>query len=88
MNSTCLIDPSHVKLYPNPTLGQLTIEGVSAIRDIQMFDSKGSSVFRWYIESRQEERLVLNVSAIRQGTYIVRILTKDNKVLIGRFIKE
>ncbi len=87
-DSTYLIEPSQVRLYPNPTTGKLTVEGLSGATNIQIYDVKGMSVFRWYVESRSGEGFVLNVSALRQGTYIVRILTKENKVLIGRFVKE
>ena len=86
-DTTYLIQPSPLTLFPNPTQNTLTVQSPDAQSDIQIFDHAGRAVYRWYIESRTDNETILNISDIPAGTYILRVVTKDGKTHIGRFVK-
>lgn len=87
-DATILMQPSSLRLYPNPAQDKLTIFGTDNMGKIQLFDQTGKTVFRWYIESCLEGAYTLNIGQIPSGTYIVRYITKEGKVHVGRFVKK
>ena len=80
--------PSELTLYPNPASNTLTVQAPNFAEDIQVLDFAGRRVYRWYIESRNENSTILNIADIPAGNYILRIQTKDGKSHIGRFAKK
>ena len=80
--------PSALMLFPNPSTQTLTVQTYGDINDLQIFDQSGRPVFRWFVESRSNTEITLNIGDIPVGTYILRIIDKDRKMHIGRFVKK
>ena len=80
--------PTPMRLYPNPTNGRLTVTGLKRADAIGVFDVRGEEVFRWFIVSNSDGELVLDVSAIPSGIYILRIAVKGEDESVVRFVKE
>ncbi len=71
----------NIKVYPNPTFGQLRIEnGKLRIENIQVFDIVGKLVF----ETKQTS---FNISHLPNGIYSLKIFT-DNGVVVKKVVKE
>lgn len=84
-----LIDPSdgnqylsapEVGLFPNPTTGEVTLQWGAALgqsADLDIFDSSGRLVYhrRWDIVDQTRESL--DLSALENGLYLVRIAQGD-----------
>ncbi len=74
-----------LELYPNPTLGQMTIEGVLAPYSIQILDQNGS-IFQTLDNSSD---ITLDLSALPSGTYFLAITHSSNSVLrLEKVIKQ
>ena len=80
--------PSALMLFPNPSTQTLTVQTSGDINDLQIFDQSGRPVFRWFVESHSNTEITLNIGDIPVGTYILRIIDKDRKMHIGRFVKK
>ena len=82
------IKPSRLSLFPNPAENILTIVSPDEIKDVNIFDQMGKQVFRWFVTKRSDDSISINVADISHGTYIVRIITCDGNIHIGRFVKK
>ena len=69
-----------VRLYPNPSHSQVTIEGTETIR-VEVFNALGQSVY-------QGETNELNVSDWDNGVYFVRIVDGNGFVSTVKFVKQ
>jgi|GEM_PF-5770027 len=93
-----LIDPSggnqylsapEVGLFPNPTTGEVTLqwgEAVGQSADLDIFDSSGRLVYhrRWDIVDQIRESL--DLSALENGLYLVRIAQDDVAPAITKLV--
>ncbi|MDR6302296.1 T9SS type A sorting domain-containing protein [Mesonia maritima] len=70
---------SVVTLYPNPVRDVLYINGL-AFTSIEIYDTKCSLVYRGYNEK-------INVSALNQGIYLVKVNLKDATYNLKKIIK-
>ena len=79
------LDVDCLELYPNPTLGQMTIEGVLTPYSIQILDQNGSL----YQTLDNTTDITLDLSTLPSGTYFLAITrTADNKVYLEKVIKQ
>lgn len=90
MNNTApnYIDEIDISVYPNPTSKNLTIESISKINKINIYDIKG---IRYPFNNiRNSSKIHLDVSHLNSGIYFIEIKTKKGtvikKVQIFRFI--
>jgi hypothetical protein len=77
------IDPSSIKIYPNPVDNLLTIES-SEIKigdKIDIFDMSGKLVLSQKIN--ETDKVIINVSRLSQGTYIFKLGN-----IHGKFVKK
>ncbi len=79
-------------LYPNPSSDRIQLafkEGLSQFDYLQIVDSKGEvrNEIRLQPENRSTGQLTMDISGLKQGTYIIKLLGKD-AVSSFRFIKE
>ena len=72
-----------VKLYPNPVVNTLSVNGVKDAR-IDIYDINGRKVFE---TTSVSETVRMNVSAYSKGIYMVRI-QKGQTVVTKKFIKK
>ena len=61
-------------LYPNPTTGKLTIEGISGDVQIYLHDFVGKSVFT---SSLTSSRNTIDLSHLPSGMYVVTLQRED-----------
>lgn len=67
-----------IKLYPNPTTHQLTVESTAkAIQKIEIFNMKGQLLLSQEINGQMEQ---LDISTLPAAMYITRIVMHDKKV--------
>jgi hypothetical protein len=83
----------NVRIYPNPTNGQLTIEnGQLKIENVEIFDVMGREVQSSKFNVQSSEFLnfkseTLNISDLSAGIYFLRIQT-ENGVITKKIIKQ
>ncbi len=72
---------SKIKLYPNPTNGNVTIEpGDIADIKISVFSITGEKVYS--VDNASEAKIVLPASSFPQGVYFVRIQSNKQQRII------
>lgn len=67
-----------VKLYPNPTSGQFTIESKKDIKEMFITDFTGKILMRLGAADKKG-RWQVNIGQYPSGTYLVKYITTDNK---------
>jgi hypothetical protein len=67
-----------VKIYPNPTSGQFTIESKKEIKEIFVTDFTGKILMRLPAASKKGSWQV-DIGKYPSGTYLVKYITGDNK---------
>jgi photosystem II stability/assembly factor-like uncharacterized protein len=75
---------SSVRLYPNPTRGQVTVECPGGIEEIALFDPLGR---RQLQASPGAAQYVLPVGGYPPGVYVVRIQSRG-KMIVRKIVKE
>ena len=73
---------SEIKVYPNPTNGELRIESGSTINSIEVIDMVGK---KQSVASAKNG--ILNISNLPIGNYFIRITT-DTETVVEKIIKE
>jgi len=75
----------NVKIYPNPTVSELTIEMRDNTYDeIMIFSAKGEVV---YIGEPGADQLTIDVSQYTKGMYFIRFIS-DGIATTQRFVKK
>ena len=76
----------NIKLYPNPTRSQLTIDVLDeTYEEITIFSSTGTIVQKM---NPKQGSLSVDVSKLSSGMYFVRFVSKDGLAVTKRFIKQ
>jgi hypothetical protein len=80
------IDENHdaVELFPNPTTDKLYIKG-NGIRRVTLFNTLGQLVEDREMED--QDLVMVNVSSLKTGVYVIRIVT-DQKCISKTFVKK
>ena len=77
------IENAGLKIYPNPVKNELRVEsGELRINQVEIVDLSGKTIYKFHNPTNQ-----INVSALSQGVYFVKIET-DNGVVTRKFVKE
>lgn len=80
-----------LKIYPNPTRDQLTIDipgqSRSSLQEIVVYDHLGRVVLRKTNVAAAQGSILLNVAQLANGVYTVRY-TNDDASFNGRFVKQ
>ncbi|MBR5093064.1 MAG: C10 family peptidase [Bacteroidales bacterium] len=67
--------PTTTDLYPNPTDGEVTVGVDGEVQSIIIYNMMGRPVGGWNIRSLASNQIVLDVSPLPAGTYILRVQT-------------
>ncbi len=70
-------DLGNIKIYPNPAQDEFTIEGFNNIDQVEILDVTGRLIST---ENPIASHSTINVSALKSGTYFVRITSEGNIV--------
>ncbi|MGN6645143.1 MAG: T9SS type A sorting domain-containing protein [Cytophaga sp.] len=71
-------------LYPNPSNSTVTIESPEEIKAIEVYSATGVLIKK---ETFSTVLPTLNVSELENGTYVLRIISNDDKFDTRRFVK-
>ncbi len=75
-----------IKVYPNPALDQVTIEGIENFSRVQVLDGTGKLLRD--ISNKQQYQLNIDLSGIKNGFYIIRLMNEKEsqtlKLVIGQ----
>ena len=85
VNEIYFSEVNNLKLYPNPVHNSLTVELPTEIpwRLYSIVDISGRSIATKTIT---EKLLSIDVSSLNKGIYFIRVLSKDGKMGIGKFV--
>ncbi|VAW13768.1 hypothetical protein MNBD_BACTEROID03-2222 [hydrothermal vent metagenome] len=72
---------NEIEIYPNPAIDELSIKSEYEIKSIKVWEIGGKGVLVPFANS------TLQISNLASGTYILQILTKENKIINKVFIK-
>lgn len=75
---------SDIKIYPNPAIQFINIEGLQNSWMAQIYNTNGQLVLSKKITDTIEE---INISELSSGMYIIK-LTSENKEWVKQFIKK
>ncbi|MBK8556830.1 MAG: T9SS type A sorting domain-containing protein [Lewinellaceae bacterium] len=75
------LDTLPVRIFPNPTTGEISVQGVVVDR-IEVMDVHGRTLL-----SKNHPGVVLDISDLASGIYFLRIMVKDQMV-VERVVKE
>lgn len=76
-----------VKLYPNPTKGQLTIDSKQAVSQIAIYDLNGRLITSFNFNTTTDSTYNVNLNAVTSGFYFAKIHTEDT-IITKKFIKQ
>lgn len=80
------IQSSLIKIFPNPTDGIIYIECENDIKisSIVISDLSGNDIFR--INNPHQNKQIINVKRYSGGTYLIKVLTNDDKMITQKMI--
>ena len=82
------INNYELRVYPNPTTGELTIEnGELTIENVEIFDVYGRTVSSHHHIITSSNHLIINISHLSTGIYFLKVHT-DKGLLFGKVVKE
>ena len=67
--------PTATDLYPNPTDGEVTVGVDGEVQSIIIYNMMGRPVGGWNIRSLASDQIVLDVSPLPAGTYVLHVQT-------------
>lgn len=79
--STANVMAQTVSMYPNPTKGQITINHLTSINQVDLFTITGNKVL-------SSTNTTINISHLPPGLYLVKITTEDTKTVVKKIIKK
>lgn len=85
---SCLLSSSDVRLnkklsiYPNPTVDDIHVEGLSDIKSYKIYDASGRLV-----KEGNPNNDIINVSSLPKGNYMIQLIMKEN-TFSSKFIKK
>ena len=80
------IEVENVQVYPNPTVGKVTVSSQQSIKTIQLFSIEGEKIEE--INSPNSNQLEIDFTSFKPGLYILKIQTKNDKFNSYKIIKK
>lgn len=74
------------KIYPNPVKNLINIE--CNVKDVQIYNEAGNAVYRWFIESKNDRKTIINVQNIPNGVYVIHVLSENETIYVTKFVKD
>jgi phosphatidylserine/phosphatidylglycerophosphate/cardiolipin synthase-like enzyme len=86
MVSTEIIEIDNIEVYPNPTVGIVTVSAQNPIKNIMLFSLTGAKLKEIY--SVMNLKNEVDFSGYKPGLYILKVETKDNRSNTYKVIKK
>ena len=78
------VEENTLKIYPNPASSVISIESVSGIKQIRIYNSSGSKIADFNLSG--EKKTSFNVANYASGMYNLSVITNKNEILQRKFI--
>ena len=78
------ISESNIKIYPNPVKGILTLTNANLVSSIQIMNIQGQIL----LTNSAKPNSSIDVSALKSGTYFVKIKSTNGEQYISKIVKE
>ncbi len=85
IDNITMVNNDDVKIYPNPTSGQLFIDGVVSGTLYRVYNILGQQVESGTINNKKEE---VNMEVLRTGTYILQLTDKNGNRISRTVVKQ
>ena len=72
---------NNISIYPNPAKDVVFVKSETAITKIELYDFSGKKIK----ESASKE---MNISSLKRGNYLLKIMYKDGDIQMKNLIKE
>lgn len=79
-------NPTKLKLFPNPTKGDITISLNNNIKTIEVYDVLGKKVMNANVQNANS--YVMNLQSLSNGVYIVQITDSSDNQLVKKIVKQ
>ena len=80
------IEIENIKVYPNPTVGKVTVSSHISIKKIQLFSSSGVMIKGIY--SNNSNHLEIDFTTFKPGLYILKVETNNDEFNSYKIIKK
>jgi len=77
-------DANSIKMFPNPVVNTLQIEGIEPGAQLRVVDAKGTVVNQFTAQASYNS---LSVEKFHPGVYFVQVITANTTVKSLRFVK-
>ncbi len=78
-----------LKVIPNPAKNTVSVrlnDKADRIKTVRIFNISGQRIFEKIFQDKRQQEY-LNISALKKGVYILQVITTDNMILNGKFVK-
>lgn len=75
----------NVTIYPVPTINNVTIEAEIGMKTIELFTITGELINT--IEANNSIHYILEISDLKSGTYLLRILLENNEIATRKIVR-
>ncbi|MFA9215083.1 MAG: T9SS type A sorting domain-containing protein [Candidatus Methylacidiphilales bacterium] len=79
-----MISNPSFQVYPNPSKGEIKINGLTNNTQLEIFDLKGALVKNDLIN----ENNIIDVSNLRNGIYLIKLITNTDLIFTQKLIIE
>lgn len=81
LSTTEVSKNTSIKVFPNPTTGIITLKGIKGLEKYEVYNITGQKL----LEGNSE---VISLESFVPGTYLLKIQTKDKKMITEKIIKK
>jgi hypothetical protein len=74
---------TNLKIFPNPTSNFIQIEGVDALKNIEIYSLEGKKVMNAATINAQ-----VDVSSLQTGMYFLKVIDAQNRSVMKKFLKQ
>ncbi|MBS1583990.1 MAG: T9SS type A sorting domain-containing protein [Bacteroidetes bacterium] len=75
----------HIIIYPNPSSDELHIDNAAQGTKVRLFNVMGQMVYEGMIQGKNE---AINISALKQGTYLITLTDSKGHTGTSKLVKE
>jgi hypothetical protein len=75
-----------LNVYPNPIIDQIIFEYTSALKNIHIYNLLGQEIY--YLKIDNKNNVQLDIKGLPESIFIYRVETIDERVFIGKLVKE
>lgn len=80
-----LVDDSSVQIFPNPASGMLNIQSSESMRRVEILSTEGKLIAAF---NHPAANPAMDISSLSPGLYFVKIITRSDKMIVQKLVKE